>query len=211
MSTRFAVLVSGSGTNLQALLDAADVSPFEVAVVISNREDAFGLERARRAGVKALCIPHKGKSRSAFDAEVAEVLKSHEIDWVFLAGFMRILTPVFLDTFPNRVVNIHPSLLPSFPGVNAQQQAFDSGVQVSGATVHFVDAGMDTGPIIAQGVVPVLDTDTVETLQTRILSMEHRLFPMVMQWAAEGRISMHDGKADVTLCEGDKRLLWMGD
>ena len=211
MSTRFAVLVSGSGTNLQALLDAAAGSPFEVAVVVSNREDAFGLERARRAGVKALCIPHKGKSRVAFDAELAEVLKSHQIDWVFLAGFMRILTPVFLEAFPNRVVNIHPSLLPSFPGVNAQLQAFDAGVQVSGATVHFVDAGMDTGPIIAQGVVPVLDTDTAESLRTRILSMEHRLFPMVMQWAAEGRISVHNDKADVTLREGDERLLWLGD
>ena len=211
MSARFAVLVSGSGTNLQALLDAADEASFEIALVLSNREDAYGLERARHAGVKAVHIPHKGKSRGTFDAELVEVLNAHRIDWVLLAGFMRILTPVFLDAFPHRVINIHPSLLPSFPGVNAQKQAFDAGVRVAGASVHFVDAGMDTGPIIAQGAVPVRASDDAESLQQRILTIEHRLFPMVMQWAAEGRVCVVDGKAEVDLHSGEQTHFFWTD
>lgn len=211
MSARFAVLVSGSGTNLQALLDAAEQAPFEISLVVSNRKDAYGLERARRAGVHAVHIPHKGKSRGAFDAELVEVLKSHGVDWVLLAGFMRILTPVFLDAFPNRVVNIHPSLLPSFPGVNAQKQAFDAGVRIAGATVHFVDAGMDTGPIIAQGAVAVHDTDDEASLRNRILSVEHRVFPMVMQWIAEGRVSVENGKVSVALQPGEQRQVFLAD
>ena len=122
---------------------------------------------------------------------------------------MRILSPVFLDAFPGRVVNIHPSLLPSFPGVNAQQQAFDSGVRVAGATVHFVDAGMDSGAIIAQGAVPVLETDDADALQQRILAVEHQVFPMVMRWAAEGRLSVGDGEARVRLLAGESRHLWV--
>ena len=154
MTGRIGVLISGSGTNLQALIDAfAHDDTVEVAVVISNKADAYGLERASTAGIPTVVIDHRGKSRRSFDAELVDALRSHRVSWVALAGFMRIITPVFLDAFPGRVINIHPSLLPAFPGVNAQQQAYDAGVAVTGATVHFVDAGMDTGPVIAQGEV----------------------------------------------------------
>lgn len=209
MSCRVAVLVSGSGTNLQALIDAshwANASA-EIAVVISNKEQAFGLQRARDAGVDALFLDHRGKKREEYDRELVDALNRYSIDWVFLAGFMRILTPVFLGSFPGRVVNIHPALLPSFPGVAAQRQAFDAGVTISGATVHFVDGGMDTGAIIAQGAVPRLPTDSFEAFSARILEMEHRLFPMVMRWAAEGRLSHSERGAEVRLKEGESRYL----
>ena len=132
---------------------------------------------------------------------------AYRVSWVALAGFMRIITPVFLDAFPGRVINIHPSLLPAFPGVNAQQQAYDAGVAVTGATVHFVDAGMDTGPVIAQGVVPRRDDDAVEDLKARILTMEHRLFPMVMRLAAEGRLALRDGEVEADLLPGESLRL----
>ena len=212
MSTRFAVLLSGSGTNLAALIEAAQApgSQAEIAVVLSNKVDAFGLQRARDADIPAVHISHQGKDRETFDAELVQVLRSHEIDWVLLAGFMRILTPVFLDAFEQRIINIHPALLPSFPGVNGQQQAFDSGVRIAGATVHFVEAGMDSGPVIAQGAVPVLEDDDIESLQKRILAVEHQLFPMVMRWAAEGRLSIKDGRACVKLHADEQRYLWSG-
>lgn len=200
MSGRIGVLISGSGTNLQALLDAfAEDEAVDIAVVISNKADAYGLERARKAGVSTVVIDHRGKNRRVFDAELVQALRAHQVEWVALAGFMRIITPVFLDAFPGRVVNIHPSLLPAFPGINAQQQAFDAGVEVTGATVHFVDAGMDTGPIIAQGTVCRHEDDSANDLKARILEMEHRLFPMVMRMAAEGRLKLVDGElvADV--------------
>ena len=186
MTGRIGVLISGSGTNLQALIDAfAHDDTVEVAVVISNKADAYGLERASTAGIPTVVIDHRGKNRRAFDAELVDALRSHRVSWVALAGFMRIITPVFLDAFPGRVINIHPSLLPAFPGVNAQQQAYDAGVAVTGATVHFVDAGMDTGPGIAQGVVPRRDDDAVEDLKARNLTLAHRLFPRDMRCAAE--------------------------
>ena len=204
MTGRIGVLISGSGTNLQALIDAfADDPAVEVAVVISNKADAYGLTRAKVAGIPTAVVDHKGKSRSVFDAELVEVLSAHQVTWVALAGFMRIITPVFLDAFPGRVVNIHPSLLPAFPGINAQQQAFDAGVDVTGATVHFVDAGMDTGPIIAQGSVRRLKGDSAEDLKARILAMEHRLFPMVMRMAAEGRLQLDDGDVTADLRPGE--------
>jgi phosphoribosylglycinamide formyltransferase-1 len=212
MSVRFAVLLSGSGTNLASLIDAAaaPTSQAEIAVVLSNKADAYGLQRARDASIPAVHISHRGKERSTFDADVVEALRSFDVEWVLLAGFMRILTPVFLDAFPYRVINIHPGLLPSFPGVRAQKQAFDAGVRIAGATVHFVDAGMDSGPVIAQGAVPVMEGDDAEALQQRILSVEHQLFPMVMHWAAEERLSVIDRHVCVDLKPGEQRYLWTG-
>jgi phosphoribosylglycinamide formyltransferase-1 len=210
MSGRIGVLVSGSGTNLAALIDAfsVDDTAAEIAVVISNKADAFGLERARRAGIPAVAIAHTGKRRSEFDAELVAVLRAHRVEWVALAGFMRILTPIFLDAFSERVINIHPSLLPRFPGVAAQQQAFDAGVDLTGATVHFVDAGTDTGPIIAQGTVPRLADDTAADLRARILHMEHQLFPMVLGLATAGRLAVVSGSVTI---DGEHRdPLWHG-
>ena len=186
---RVAVLVSGSGTNLQALLDARADLGAEIVVVISNKPEAYALARARSAGIATDCLSHKGfADRASFDAALRDRVLAHGADLVVLAGFMRVLTPVFLDAFPDRVVNIHPSLLPSFPGVDAQAQALAYGVKVTGCTVHFVDAGTDTGPIIAQAAVPVRDDDTVETLRARVLSEEHRLLPAVVRDLAAGRV-----------------------
>ncbi len=185
------VLVSGSGTNLQAILDAiaAGTLQAKVGVVISNVATAKALERAKAARVPAIVVDHKAfASRAAFDAAVVEVLQAHRVDCVVLAGFMRIVTSTILDAYPNRVVNVHPALLPAFPGVHAQKQALEYGVAISGCTVHFVDAGTDTGPIIAQAAVPVHDSDDEETLTARILQKEHEMLPMVLQWIAEGRV-----------------------
>ena len=209
MNTRIGVLVSGSGTNLQALIDAFPLGgTAEIAVVISNNEEAYGLARAREASLPAVFVNHRGKSREQFDAELVDCLRQHKVDWVALAGFKRIITSVFLSAYPDRVINIHPALLPSFAGIHAQQQAFDAGVQVAGATVHFVDGGTDTGPIIAQGAVARRHGDTVDDLSNRILSVEHRLFPMVMRWAVEGRLKVIDGRAKVDLMDGESRSLW---
>jgi phosphoribosylglycinamide formyltransferase-1 len=206
------VLASGGGTNLGALIDAAadPEYPARIAVVISNRREAGALDRARAAGIPAVWIPHRDKERADFDAELVAALLEHGCTWVALAGFMRILTPSFLGAFPERVLNIHPALLPAFPGVHAQRQAHEAGVQITGATVHLVDAGTDTGPIIAQGGVPVLPSDTVDVLQQRILIAEHRLYPMVLRWAAEGRIAVDGTAVCVTLPEGESRWIWVG-
>lgn len=202
--TPVGVLISGSGTNLQALLDAcaAPDFPARVAVVISNRRDAYGLERARAAGVPAVWVPHRGKARADFDAELVAGLREHGAQWVCLAGFMRIVTPVFLDAFPQRVLNIHPALLPAFPGVHAQAQALAAGVKVAGATVHFVDAGTDTGPIIAQGAVPVLDDDDEDALKARILAVEHELYPRALRLAVEGRLRVEGQRVVVRATGG---------
>jgi phosphoribosylglycinamide formyltransferase-1 len=187
------VLVSGSGTNLQAILDAvaAGTLDAEVAVVISNVASAKALDRARSAGVPAVVVDHKAfADRASFDAAVVEALRARGVECVVLAGFMRLVTPVLLDAFPHRVVNVHPALLPAFPGVHAQRQALAYGVRVSGCTVHLVDAGMDTGPILAQATVPVLDDDDEGALQQRILAKEHELLPEVLQWIAEGRVEI---------------------
>ena len=183
------VLISGRGSNLQAIIDAIASGdlPASIAVVISNRADAPGLARAERAGIPTLVMPHKAYAdRAAYDRALAETLKSHGVELVCLAGFMRLLGPVFIDQFPNAVLNIHPSLLPAFPGLDAQHQAFDHGVKVTGATVHFVTAELDAGPIVCQAAVPVLDTDTAETLATRILEVEHRLYPEGIRRVAAG-------------------------
>ena len=187
------VLVSGSGTNLQAIFDAIEAGRLEatVGVVVSNVATAKALDRARAARVPAIVVDHRAfATRAAFDTALVEVLQAHRVDCVVLAGFMRIVTPTLLSAFPDRVVNVHPALLPSFPGVHAQRQALEYGVAVSGCTVHLVDAGTDTGPIIAQAAVPVHDSDDEATLTARILQKEHEMLPMVLQWIAEGRVSV---------------------
>jgi phosphoribosylglycinamide formyltransferase-1 len=183
------VLVSGRGSNLQALIDAARRGELggEVAVVVSNVEGALGLERAREAGITAVFRDHRGKKREDFDAEIVEILRAHQVDLVCLAGFMRLLSPFFVRAFPGRILNIHPALLPAFPGLDAQRQAWEHGVKVSGATVHLVDEGLDSGPIVAQQAVPVLSGDTPETLAARILETEHRLYPRAVRLLLEGR------------------------
>lgn len=192
---RLGVLVSGSGTNLQALLDADLGAP--VALVISNRADAFALERARSAGVKSLVIDHKRHAgREAFDAALVAALREHQISHVVLAGFMRILTRVLLDAFPQRVLNIHPSLLPLFPGLDAQQQTLEAGALIAGCSVHLVDGGVDSGPVLAQAVVPVLPGDDVAALRERILVEEHALLPWVVRaWVTRGLVATARGPA----------------
>ncbi|MBI2391103.1 MAG: phosphoribosylglycinamide formyltransferase [Deltaproteobacteria bacterium] len=197
MTLDLAVLVSGSGTNLQAILDAIARGELDarVRLVISNVPGVKALSRAEAAGVPTLVVPHKQfPTRDAFDAHLVERVREAVGDRgvVVLAGFMRILTATFLDAFPRRVINIHPSLLPAFPGVDAQKQAVEKGVRITGCTVHLVDAGTDTGPILGQAAVPVLDDDDRDTLAARILVQEHRLLPGVLQWIAEGRLRFDD-------------------
>lgn len=195
---RLGVLISGSGTNLQAILDSIEKKTLdaEVAVVVSNKADAFGLERAKRSGVPTAVVDHKKfADRSAFDAAVVDVLRAQRVQWVVLAGFMRIVTPTLLDAFPMKVINIHPALLPSFPGAHAFKDALAYGVKISGCTVHLVDTGTDTGPILAQAVVPVSEDDDEVSLSKKTLMVEHQLLPRVLQWASEGRISVEPGKA----------------
>ena len=172
------ILLSGRGSNFEAIASnvRAGKIPAKIAVVISNREEAPGLARAREMGLAARFIPSKGKEREAYDCEVVAVLKEFQVDLVCLAGFMRILSPYFVREFPRRILNIHPALLPAFPGLDAQKQALEYGAKFSGCTVHIVDEGVDTGPIVAQAVVPVLNDDTAETLSARILKEEHRIY-----------------------------------
>jgi len=187
------ILVSGRGSNMVAIADAivAGEVPACIRVVISDRPQAPALELARQRGLEALALEPGGfSSREAFETALAGVLKDRGVELVALAGFMRLLSQVFLDHFPQRVINIHPALLPAFPGLHAQRQAWEYGVKFSGCSVHFVDTGVDTGPIIAQAVVPVFDMDTPETLANRILIEEHRLYPRVIKWLAEGRIQV---------------------
>jgi phosphoribosylglycinamide formyltransferase 1 len=194
---RLGVLVSGGGSNLQAILDAsiAEQIAVEVRVVISNKPEAGALERARRAGVPTRVISHRAfADREAFEGAVIAALEEHGAQWVALAGFMRVLTPCFLRAFPERVLNIHPALLPAFPGMHAQRQALEHGVKIAGCTVHFVDEGTDTGPIIAQAAVPVRDDDDEASLAARILEQEHRLYPRVLGLLAEGRVMRRGGR-----------------
>lgn len=190
---RFAVLVSGSGTNLQALLDAESagaLAPAEIVTVISNRPGVRALDRAAAAGKPARVIDHKAyASREAFEDALIAALTDAGVEAVALAGFMRVLTPRFITAFPQRIVNTHPALLPAFPGVDAAGQALAHGCKLTGVTVHFVDTGVDTGPIIAQRAVPILPDDTVDSLQRRIQIEEHRLLPAVVQALAAGRIT----------------------
>lgn len=195
MSLELVALVSGSGTNLQAILDAIADEKLDarLKLVVSNVAGVKALARAEAAGVPTCVMPHRQfASRAEFDAALCEVVRGAfdepERGVVVLAGFMRILGQAFLDGFPRRVINIHPSLLPAFPGVDAQKQAFEKGVRITGCTVHLVDAGTDTGPILAQAAVPVLDDDDRDRLAARILVQEHRILPAVLQWIAEGRL-----------------------
>jgi phosphoribosylglycinamide formyltransferase-1 len=196
---RVGVLVSGRGTNLQALLDAARAGRLggDIAVVLSNVETAPALERARAAGVKALFRDHRGRAREVFDQELLSLLREHAADLVCLAGFMRRLSPVVLRAFPGGVVNVHPSLLPAFPGLEAQRQAFEYGVKVSGATVHLLDEDLDHGPIVLQEAVPVLDGDSPESLSARILEAEHRIYPRAVRLLLEGRYRL-EGRRVIT-------------
>lgn len=193
MTLALGVLVSGSGSNLEAVLSAIEHGTLaaECRVVISNKPGVLALERAARRGVPTRVVSHKDfPTREAFDAEVVEILRSCGVELLVLAGFMRVVTPVLLGAFPGKVVNIHPSLLPAFPGVDAQGQAHAHGVKLAGCTVHFVDQGVDSGPIIAQAAVPVLPGDTADDLRHRILEQEHRLLPEVLGWIAEGRVRL---------------------
>ena len=187
---RLGVLISGRGSNLQALLDAGERADFpgRVVVVISNVAEAAGLERARKAGVPAIVQDHRGRSREEHDAALVEHLRAHAVDLVCLAGYMRLLSPVLLRGYPGRVLNVHPSLLPSFPGLEAQRQAWEHGVKVSGATVHLVDEGLDSGPIVVQEAVAVSDRDTPNTLAARILEVEHRLYPEAVRRVLSGHL-----------------------
>lgn len=187
------VLVSGTGTNLQAIQDAIVSGRLDAAIrlVISNKPGALALERAERAGLRTLCLSHRDyASREAFDQALVLALKDASVDWVVLAGFMRLLTRTMLQAFPGRVVNIHPSLLPAFPGVDAQEQALTYGVKVTGCTVHLVDEGTDTGPIVAQRAVPVLETDDAGALRARILTEEHALLVDVLRTISEDRLEV---------------------
>jgi phosphoribosylglycinamide formyltransferase-1 len=203
-SRRLGILISGRGSNMQAIVEAVASGALEatVALVLSNRADAAGLAYARETGIATQVLDHRGwPSRAAYDVAVADALEAHRVDLVCLAGFMRLLGPALLDRFPRRVLNVHPSLLPAFPGLDAQRQAFEYGVKVAGATVHLVTEALDAGPIVAQAAVPVHDDDTADTLAARILTEEHRLYPRAIaqvlsgDWHLEGRrvVSGHDG------------------
>ena len=195
-SRRLGVLISGRGTNLQSIIDAIADGRLDasIAVVISNRGDAPGLERAAAAGIQTLVLDHRGyASREDYDGALVAALNAEGVDVVCLAGFMRVLSPVFTGAFPNRILNIHPALLPSFPGVNAQHQAWAHGVKITGATAHLVDDTLDGGPIILQDAIDVLAGDSPETLAARILEVEHRIYPRAIAeiltsgWRIEGR------------------------
>jgi phosphoribosylglycinamide formyltransferase-1 len=202
-SRRIGVLISGRGSNLQAIIDAIAAATLdaEVAIVISNTHEAAGLERAKRAGIESLVLDHTDKqafpTREDFDRELVRQLKAREVALVCLAGFMRLLSPVFISAFPNAILNIHPSLLPAFPGINAQYQAWQHGVQFTGVTIHLVTAELDGGPIVLQQVVPVHEDDDADTLAARVLEQEHRLYPEAIQvvlngkWRLEGRRFLH--------------------
>jgi len=195
---RVEVLISGRGSNLQALIDACQQGgfPAEIVRVIANRPTAGGLARAAGAGIAATVIDHRDHAgKDAFDAALDKDLREHGADLVCLAGFMRILTPGFVTAWRDRLINIHPSLLPSFKGLDAQQSALDAGVKIAGCTVHFVRAEMDSGPIIAQAAVPVLAGDDVDTLSARILAQEHVIYPQALKLIAQGRVRVEGGRA----------------
>lgn len=188
---RLGILISGRGSNFEAIADqvAAGTLAAEIAVVISNRAAAPGLEAARVRGLNAVALPSRGLDREIYDRMLGDELERHGVDLVCLAGFMRLLSAGFIRRFPNRILNIHPSLLPAFPGLDAQHQAIEHGVKVAGCTVHFVDEHLDAGPIVLQAALPVLDEDTVETLSARILAEEHRIYSEAIRIVLSGRYS----------------------
>lgn len=191
------VLVSGSGTNLQAIIDSIEAGGLDakIKIVLSNNANAYAVERAKKHRIPTFIITDSHfQTREDCDRHLVEILKSHSVDLVVLAGFMRLLTPVLIKSFPMRIINIHPALLPAFPGLHAHKKAVEYGVKFSGCTVHFVDEGVDTGPIIIQAVVPVLDNDTEETLARRILEEEHRIYPQAIRLFSQGRIEIKGRK-----------------
>lgn len=194
------ILISGRGSNMEALIAERDAGrlPVNIAAVISNRPDAKGLETAAQAGIATRCLDHKAfADRAAFDTALAACIDEFAPDLVVLAGFMRILTPDFVRHYEGRLFNIHPSLLPSFPGLHTHQRALDEGVRIHGCTVHFVTAELDHGPVVIQAAVPVLDGDDEAALATRVLRQEHRIYPQAVRWFAEGRLSLVDGRVQV--------------
>ncbi|HLW54274.1 MAG TPA: phosphoribosylglycinamide formyltransferase [Candidatus Angelobacter sp.] len=193
---KLGILLSGRGSNFEAIADAVKTGrlPAEIAIVISNRADAPGLESARRRGLNAVLIPSKGRAREEHDAEVVAALRKAGVDLVCLAGYMRLLSPAFVQAFPNRILNIHPSLLPDFPGLDAQKQALEAGATVSGCTVHFVDEHLDHGPIILQKTVPVIAGDDVFSLSARILEQEHIAYSEAIKLVLSGEIEVRDGR-----------------
>lgn len=196
MKKRIGVLLSGRGSNFEALADGVDAGRIpnaEISIVISNREGAPGIARGRARGIAAVVIPSKGLERETYDKLVVAALRDAGADLVCLAGYMRLLSPHFVAAFPNRILNIHPSLLPAFPGLEAQRQALEHGAKFTGCTVHFVDENLDAGPIIVQAVVPILDSDTVDTLSERVLREEHRIYSKAVRIVLEGRYHI-DGR-----------------
>ena len=196
---RLGILLSGRGSNFEAIAEriANGKLNAEIAVVVSNIESAPGLEMARGRGLRSFFIPSRGRPREEFDREVVEVLRKHDVSLVVMAGFMRLLSPFFLEAYPYGILNIHPSLLPSFPGMNVQQQALDHGVKFSGCTVHFASDALDGGPIILQAAVPVLNDDSAETLSARILKEEHRIYSEAIELVLSGRCEI-EGRRVVT-------------
>ncbi|MGB3364045.1 MAG: phosphoribosylglycinamide formyltransferase [Thermodesulfobacteriota bacterium] len=189
---RVGVFASGSGTNLQAILDA-QIDTIEIVLVFSNKSDAYALERAKTHNIPALVIDHKGyKSREEYDSDIIKALEPYKLDLIVLAGYMRILSPVFVRAYKDKIINIHPALLPSFPGINSAKQALEYGVKFTGVTVHFVDEGVDTGPIILQSVVEIEDDDTEETLLKKIHRVEHQIYPKSLELVSSGQIEVKD-------------------
>lgn len=198
---RLGVIASGRGSNLQAIIDKCEAGlvSAEAAVVISDKENAFALERAGNHGIPAAYInPRNFADKDAYEQAVVRCLKENRVELVVLAGYMRIVSKVLLGNYPNKIMNIHPALLPSFPGAHGQKDALDYGVRFSGCTVHFVDAGMDTGPVILQAVVPVLQNDTEDSLAARILEQEHKIYPEAIRLYAEGRLSVQERKVVIS-------------
>jgi phosphoribosylglycinamide formyltransferase-1 len=197
---KLGVLISGSGSNLQSIIDNIEKGSLSavIQIVISNNPDAHGITRAKKHSLPVAILNHQNfKSREDFDLELINNLRNNKVQLVVLAGFMRILTPVFLQAFPQRILNIHPALLPAFPGTHVQKQALEYGAKFSGCTVHFVDESVDTGPIIIQSVLPVYDDDTEETLAARILNEEHRIYPQAIQFYADGKIEIEGRRVKI--------------
>ncbi len=196
---RLGILISGRGSNFEAIANSISRGKLdaEIAIVISNRPGAKGLEIATARGIPAKCIPSRGLDREEYDKLLIEELKANEVELVCLAGFMRLLSANFIKAFPNRVLNIHPSLLPAFPGLDGQKQALDYGVKIAGCTVHFVDEFLDSGPIVLQSAVPVLDDDDVDSLSARILAQEHATYSQAIQLIAEERVVIEGRKVRI--------------
>ena len=210
MKKRIGVLLSGRGSNFEALaasVEAGRIPNAEIAIVLSNQENALGIERARARGIAARAIPSKGLEREVYDRQIVAALEEKGVELVCLAGYMRLLSPHFVRAFPNRILNIHPSLLPAFPGLEAQRQALEHGAKFSGCTVHFVDERLDAGPIILQAVVPIEDRDTPETLSARILREEHRIYSEAVRIVLEGRYRIEGRRVLVNSQKGPERRI----